>query len=157
MTSEESFARLRAIEAEEYPHHDRDKAEWAAFKDDPEMRREICHRYTAWRDDKTTRESEAIRALIPYVGLPCTVHYYTDRHAATVTRIISPNKVAVQDNVVKCIEYYSGNYEILPELQPGEQVFTKRSNGKWILEGQSSKDGLQLLLHYQSHYIDPHF
>ncbi len=157
MTSEESFARYEAIKAEEYPFHDRDKAEWKAFHDDPEVRAEIGHRYTAWRDDKVRRENEAISALIPRVGLSCTMHFHTDRRAATVVEVISPNKVAVRYNQVKCIEYYAGNYEILHELEGGEHIFTKRSNGKWILEGHHSKDGVRLLLHYQDHYIDPHF
>lgn len=157
MTSEESFANLKAIRAEVYLHHDQDNAEWNANKNNPEKLREISHRYFAWRDDKERREKEAIKALVPRVGLPCTVYYYTDRHAATVTRIITPTKVAVQDNLVECIDYYAGTYKILPELESGEQIFTKRSNGKWILEGQHSKDGVRLLLHYQDHYIDPHF
>ncbi len=157
MTSEESFARYEAIRAEEYPYHDRDNAEWKAFKNDPEVRAEIGTRYTAWREDKARRENEAILALIPRVGLPCTMYFYTDRRAATVVNVINPNKVAVRFNQVKCINYYAGDYKILTELEGGEFVFTKRSNGKWILEGQHSKDGVRLLLHYQDHYIDPHF
>jgi len=157
MTSEESFAILEAIQAEEYPYSERDNSEWKAYKDDPQIREEICRRYSEWRDNKERRETEAIKALIPRVGLPCTVYFYTDRHAATVTKVISPTKVAVQDNLVECIDYYAGTYKILPELESGERIFTKRKNGKWILEGYPTKDGVRLLLHYQSHYIDPHF
>lgn len=157
MTSEESFARYEAIKAEEYPFHDRDNAEWKAFHDDPEVRAEIGHRYTVWRENKTRRENEAISALIPRVGLPCTMYFHSDRRAATVVEVVSPKKVAVRYNQVRCIEYYAGDYEILPELEGGEHIFTKRTNGKWILEGQHSKDGIRLLLHYQDHYIDPHY
>ena len=157
MTSEESFARYAAIKAEVYPHHERDNAEWKVFKDDPEIRAEIGARYTEWRDEKARRESEAIKALVPRVDLPCTMYFYTDRRAATVVRVISPTKVAVRYNQVKCINYYAGDYEILPDLEGGEFIFTKRSNSKWILEGQHSRDGVRLLLHYQDHYIDPHF
>ena len=157
MTSEESFARYEAIKAEEYPDHDKDQQEWKAFRGDPEIHKKISKRYTAWRDDKERRENEAIKALVPRVGLPCTVYFYTARHAATVTRILSPCKVAVRDNQVECIDYYAGRYKILPELEGGERIFKKRSNGKWIMQGQHSKDGVRLLLHYQSHYIDPEF
>lgn len=157
MTSEESFARYEAIKAEEYPDHEKDRQEWEVFRGDPEIRAEIGKRYTAWRDDKERRENEAIKALVPRVGLPCTVYFYTDRHAATVTRIISPNKVAVRDNQVECIDYFAGRYKILSELEGGERIFTKRSNGKWIMQGHHSKAGVRLLLHYQSHYIDPEF
>lgn len=151
MTSEESFARYEAIKAEEYSDFEKDRQEWIASHDDPEKRQKISRRYTAWRDDKDRRENEAMKALVPRVGLPCTVYFYTDRHAATVTQIINPKKVAVRDNQVECLDYYAGRYKILPELEGGEYIFTKRSNGKWIMEGQHSKDGVRLLLHYQSH------
>ena len=157
MTSEESFARYEAIKAEDYPYHEKDQQEWKVFRENPKICKEISKRYTAWRDDKERRENEALKALVPRVGLPCTVYFYTDRHAATVTRIISPCKVAVRDNQVECIDYHAGRYKILPELEGGEYIFTKRSNGKWIMEGHHSKDGVRLLLHYQSHYIDPEF
>lgn len=156
MTSEESFARYEAIKAEEYDFV-KDRQEWIASHDDSEKRQKISRRYTAWRDDKDRRENEAMKAFVPRVGLPCTVYFYTDRHAATVTQIISPKKVAVRDNQVECLDYYAGRYKILPELEGDERIFTKRSNGKWIMEGQHSKDGVRLLLHYQSHYIDPEF
>lgn len=157
MTSEESFARLDAIRAEKYPHEERDREEWRAYADNPKKRAEISRGHSDWRDEMERRENEAIKALIPRVGLPCTVYYYTDRHAATVTKILSPNKVVVQDNLVECEDYYAGEYKILPEVEPSEQVFTKRRNGMWILEGHPTKGGVRLLLHYQSHYIDPHF
>lgn len=157
MTSEESFALYEAIKAETYPHQERDKADWRANKDNPQKREEICKRHTAWKEGHDRRENEAIKSLIPRVGLPCTVYFYTDRHAATVTRILGPNKVAVQDNIVECIDYYAGIYKIFPEVEPGEQIFTKRKNGKWIMQGHPTKDGVRLLLHYQSHFIDPEF
>lgn len=157
MTSEESFARLDAIRAEKYPYEERDREEWRANADNPKKRAEISRRRSDWIEAQDRRENEAIKALIPRVGLPCTVYYYTDRHAATITKILSPSKVVVQDNLVECEDFYSGKYIILPELEPGEQVFTKRRNGMWILEGHPTKDGVRLLLHYQSHYIDPHF
>lgn len=157
MTSEESFARLDHIRAEKYPFNDRDREEWRANKSNPKKQEEISRRYTQWKEKQERMEEDAIKALVPRVGLPCTVYYYTDRHAATVTKIIGPNKIVVQDNVVECEDYYAGRYTIHPELEPGEQVFTKRKNGKWILEGHPIKGGVRLILHFQSHYIDPHF
>ena len=111
----------------------------------------------SWDKDRDMRIAEARRAIIPGVGMSCKVCYYTDCHAATITEIISPRKVRVRDNKTKCLDYYAGEYEILPELDGREYIFTKRSNGKWILEGQKSKDGLSLQLHYQHHFIDPSF
>lgn len=49
--------------------------------------------------------------------------------------------------------------EILPELEEHkeEEIFTKRSNGIWVEEGQSCKDGVRLSLLWQRHYIGPCF
>ena len=157
MTSEESFANYEAIKAEVYPHEERDCQDWNTFRGDPEISREIGKRWTEWRDDKERREKEAIRALIPRKGLPCTVCFFTDRRAATVTEVVDSRKVVVRYNKVKCIEYYAGDYKILPETEGANIIFTKRRNGKWIMEGNSTKDGVSLQLHYQDHYIDPHF
>lgn len=116
----------------------------------------------SWRlDDRSEYEKkleEAIKAIIPEVGMPCTVVYFTDRSAATIVRVETPNRVVVRFNETKCLDYYNGDYEILPEFDClGEEVFTKRRNGRWVQQGHKFKDGVKLHLHYQSHYIDPHF
>lgn len=80
MTSEESFARLDAIRAEKYPHEERDREEWRAYADNPKKRAEISRRHSDWRDEMERRENEAIKALIPRVGLPCTVYYLSLIH-----------------------------------------------------------------------------
>ena len=134
MTSKESFDELHEIEAR--------LKNWETLEERDEMEKE---------------REQAIKNLVPEVGLKCTICYYSDYRAATVTEVISARKVAVRFNVTKCIDYYAGRYDILPELEGGTKIFTKRSNGKWIQEGQYSRDGVRLMLHYQSHYIDPHF
>lgn len=136
MTSQESFAILREIENSKYPGG-------ISISD--------------WTKQIQEEKVKAIKGLIPEVGLGCTVCYYSDRRAATVTRIISSCKIEVTFNRVKCIDYYTGNYEILPELEGAPKVFTKRRNGYWVAEGQPFKDGVLLMLHYQNHYIDPTF
>jgi hypothetical protein len=101
--------------------------------------------------------SKAIDNIVPCVGLPCTICYYSDKRAATVTQISSEKKIEVTHNVVKTIDYYAGDYEVLPDLMPRTDIFTKRRNGQWVMEGQSVRDGVVLMLHYQRHYIDPSF
>ena len=101
--------------------------------------------------------SQSIYAIVPKVGLPCTICYWSDMRAATVSRIISDRKIAVRHNKTNCLDWYGGRYEILPELEEGEDIFTKRKNGAWCMEGQALKDGVRLMLHYQNHYIDPSF
>lgn len=136
LTSKESFAILREIESRKCPDG---------------------VKYSKWREDNERTRTEAIRNLVPEVGLGCTICYYSDKRAATVTRIISPCKIEVTFNRVKCIDYYDGQYEVLKELEGSPKVFTKRRNGRWVAEGQSCKDGVLLMLHYQHHYIDPNF
>lgn len=113
--------------------------------------------YSEWKVQIEKERTHAIKNLVPYVGLGCTICYYSDRRAATVTKIISPCKIEVRFNRTKCIDYYAGEYEILPELEGDSRVFTKRRNGYWVAEGQPYKDGVLLILHYQNHYIDPTF
>lgn len=118
-----------------------------------------------WDDDKSVRdfyekqEIEAFKAIAPEVGVGCTIIYYTDRRAATVTQVLSPKKIVVKHNEVLCEDYYAGRYTILKEFAEymGEDVFTKRKNGQWVMQGHPVKDGTKLVLHHQSHYIDPHF
>lgn len=154
MTSEESFAALASVEAEMNPY-EFTKEEWRYFTEAQKAERYVLQR--KWREEHEDRWLQAIHNLVPRVGLPCTIIYWSDRRAATVTRIISPNKIAVQTNKTKCLDYLGGNYEILPDLEDGEEIFTKRRNGKWVMEGHKSKDGLKLMLHYQHHYIDPSY
>lgn len=136
MTSQESFHILHGIE----------NKKWDGKSN-----------YSEWKEQIEKERDHAIKNLVPYVGLGCTICYYSDRRAATVTKIISPCKIEVRFNRTKCIDYYAGEYEILPELEGGTKVFTKRRNGYWVAEGQPYKDGVLLMLHYQNHYIDPGF
>lgn len=134
MTSKESFERLREVEAR--------LKKWDTLEE---------------RDALDKERGQAIRNLVPEVGLKCTICYYSDYRAATVTQVLAERKVAVRFNVTKCLDYFAGDYEILPELEGEEWIFTKRSNGKWIAEDQLSKDGVRLAIHYQRHYINPEY
>ena len=110
------------------------------------------------------------------IGTPCTVYYYSDRRAATVTRIdyykdnrkdaagnLIPKRIGVNlnDDVV-CKDYYAGEYEVHPITDPEQMklvkyFFTKRRNHCWVSEGSEMHDGLTLGIGYWDHYIDPSF
>lgn len=99
-----------------------------------------------------------VRGIIPEVGIPCTIVYFSDYRAATVVEVNEKmNRVGVMFNDTECNDWYGGNYEILPGLHGEVQYFTHRKNGRWIMDGQPVRDGVALALHYQRHYIDPHF
>lgn len=109
------------------------------------------------------------------VGTPATVYYWSDHRAATITRVeyykngkkdavgnLIPKRIGVNLNEVKCLDYYSGDYEVIPMTDPEQlklvhDFFTLRKGGRWISEGNTTGDGLSLGIGYQSHYIDPGF
>lgn len=154
MTTKESFEALEAVRAEKNPY-DLTREEWRTFSEEQKNAR--YKQQIQWKEEHDARVLQAIHNIVPEVGLPCTVVYWSDYRAATVTRIITPRKIAVKNNVTECKDYYAGDYDILPELEGGEAIFTKRRNGRWIMEGNETKDGIALALHYQRHYIDPSF
>lgn len=83
----------------------------------------------------------------------------SDRYACQVTNIISDRKIQVQENQVKCIDYYAGQYEVFDgQFKPGKYVytFTLRKNGRWVIEGSSMQNGIHLNPSH-SHFIDPSF
>ena len=109
------------------------------------------------------------------VGTPATVYYWSDRRAATITMVeyfkngkkdaagnLIPKKIGVNLNEVKCLDYYDGNYEVIPMTDPEQlklvhNIFTLRKGGRWISEGDPIVGGVSLGIGYQSHYIDPCF
>lgn len=157
MTSKESFAALEAVKAEKDPYIDEHLKRWNNANE--EERSAMCQESLAWKREHDKRVSEAIKNLIPEVGTKCTSIYYSDRRAGTVTKVLSPCKVEVTHNKVKCLDWYADKYEIYPELDENmsKEIFTKRRNGLWVMEGQSSRDGVLLALHFHVHSIDPSF
>lgn len=96
-------------------------------------------------------------------GTPCTIVYYSDRRAGTITKVEynkqnEPIAVNVANNVVECKDYYAGYYDIKDELdETGTDYFTRRRGGGWYVKGHSKKDGVRLAIGYRRHYIDPSF
>lgn len=128
-------------------------------------------------DEFTQWYNEMLRINPPTieVGTPATVYYWSDRRAATITMVEYfknskkdaagnpiPKKIGVNLNEVKCIDYYAGDYEVIPMTDPEQlklvhDTFTFRKGGRWISEGNTTGDGLSLGIGYQDHYIDPSF
>lgn len=82
------------------------------------------------------------RRVIPEVGIPCTVHYYSDSSAGYIKEVPSPKTIVVQQD---------GVYH-------GIKVFTYRSNGHWVEKGTTSRDwGTLCGLGYQHNYYDRSF
>lgn len=108
---------------------------------------------------------EAIIGIVPEVGRGCTICYWSDKRAATITKVEftkagKPKAVEVRHNQVRCIDYFADEYEVLPEIDERFDAdrFTLRRNGRWYMEGQeTSPNSVVLMLHYQMHSIDPSF
>ena len=114
---------------------------------------------------KTCKEwDKALHGIIPEVGRGCTICYWSDKRAATITKVEfykngKPKAVEVTHNRYKCVDYYAGDYEVLPELNESmKDRFTLRRNGRWYEEGQeTSPHSVVLMLHYQMTTIDPSY
>lgn len=80
--------------------------------------------------------------LIPEVGVPCTVHFYSDRSSGYVLKVISPKKILVK----------------MDGIYTGTKIFTYRRNGHWVQFGTTSRDwGTLCTLGYRSNYYDREF
>lgn len=100
---------------------------------------------------------DATQKVEPAVGMPVTINYYTDRHAATIVRVPCKNKIIVLCNQVITLDYYAGKYAVQPETEGAERIFTKRKNGRWVAVGHDMHKGQGLSLGMHDHYIDPNF
>ena len=88
------------------------------------------------------RIDEMQKQLIPEVGMPCTVHLYSDSSGAHIEKVLSPKCVRV-----KCDGLYSFTRE-----------FTYRKSGHWIEKGTTSASpGNILSLGYRHDYYDMSF
>lgn len=111
------------------------------------------------RDKMIDKLSEMYKHLMPEVGMPATEILFSDRRAKTIVEVLTPNKVIVRENEVRCKDYYAGDYEILDELSnmPAE-IFTRRKSGRWVELGQPDRNGsVFLVIGSRNHYIDPCF
>lgn len=104
-------------------------------------------RYNALWDERhkpEEQEEKMRRQVIPEVGMPCTVIYYSDRSSAVVTEVRGKKKKEVE---VKMCGIYTGT-----------KVFTYRSNGRWVEKGTTSRDwGTLLGMGFQEDYYDESF
>ena len=74
--------------------------------------------------------------ILPEVGVPCSVHYYTDWCSGHISEVISPTKIRFVETGI-----YSG-----------EAIYTKRKCGAWVKMGQKPGDGCRLHLGYITDY-----
>lgn len=127
-------------------------AAWAAY--------ELANKEQRYKD---AREHEAnyYEFLLqlqkfPYVGLPCTVFYYSDKRAGQIVDI-KGNKFQVQ--ALKYKDTNQGECEVLDELDTRMLGwYSFRKCGKAYQVGSPAKYGnVTCVLGFKSTYIDPNF
>ena len=116
-------------------------------------------KFHSWKDTASRIFQERERPEVEK-GMGCTINLYSDKRAATVICVVSPNEIKVRHNKTKCLDYYAGQYEILDDLDPAfkDETYTLRKSGTWVAKGQPKKYGsVTLTLGYRHHFIDPSF
>lgn len=82
------------------------------------------------------------KQVIPEVGMPCTVKYYSDSSGAYIEKVVSPKHIIVKQD---------GIYH-------GRKEYTYRRNGLWVEKGSTSRDwGTLCFLGYKHDYYDMSF
>ena len=98
----------------------------------------------------------------PQVGMGATIVMWTDRHAATIVGMTKSRKtIYVQRDRATRVDNRgmsdSQDYEYSADPDAPISTFTLRSNGRWILRGNSLNDGTALLIGRRDEHYDYSF
>ena len=96
----------------------------------------------------------------PEVGMGATEIMWSDRHAGTISRIISPKSIAWKQD--RATGHGDGRteprtYTYERDDDCPETIFTQRKNGRWVRKGESLDTGSGLLIGIRNEYYDPSF
>lgn len=74
----------------------------------------------------------------PYVGMPATVCFWTDRSPATVVEVnMKKRYIVVQDDDFVRVDLNgmseSQKYDYTPNVEGAKRIFRKNKQGKWVL------------------------
>lgn len=89
----------------------------------------------------TNRILEEAKTADPEVGMGATFTLWSDRHAGTIVRVISPNRIAwKRDRATRTDSYGMSDaqsyvYEQDPDA--AEEIFSLRKTGRWVRSGDS--------------------
>jgi hypothetical protein len=94
----------------------------------------------------------------PVVGMGATMIGWTDRHAATVVEVINDKTIVVQQDTATRTDDRgmsdAQDWTFEPNPDAERKTYTKRSNGAWVLKGQSAKGGSRILVGARSEHFD---
>jgi hypothetical protein len=97
----------------------------------------------------------------PAVGMGATELCYTDRHAYTIVEVVSPKEIVVQqDTAIRTDKNgMSESQDYRFEANPNAKrvTVTLRKNGRWVVKGESAKNGTCYAVGGRSEYHDYSF
>lgn len=99
-------------------------------------------------------------AAEPCIGMGATICYWSDRHACTITNVLSPKKIEViEDEAIRIDKNgMSEDQEYYYKPAMGTpQIFVLRKNGRWVRKGESMKSGAGLVIGVRDSYYDYSF
>lgn len=95
---------------------------------------------------------------MPKIGDGATEISWTDRAPYTIVEVVSPRQIVVQaDNATR--DDANGmsdcqNYVFSPNPNGSKMTVTLRGNGKWIVKGESAKNGRKFVVGSRGKYHD---
>ncbi len=101
--------------------------------------------------------------VTPEIGMGATSGYGADCYPHTIIAISKSGKeITVQADlhhpIAEGFDYYSNQkYTYTPDPNGSTRVYTLRKNGRWILKGESLKNGGRLGIGHRRYYQDPSF
>lgn len=97
----------------------------------------------------------------PKIGMGATVVHWTDRTAHTIVDVRDAKTIVTQpDTAIRTDNNgmsESQDYAYTPNPNAKHQVWTLRSNGAWVKQGEPAKGGTRILLGTRETYVDPSF
>ena len=94
----------------------------------------------------------------PEIGMGATQLLYSDRHAFSVIKIVSPKKIVVQRDKVTRTDSNgmseSQDYNFEPNTEGMTATLTLRKNGRWVVEGEDLWSGSSFSIGNRSEYYD---
>ncbi len=90
----------------------------------------------------------------PEIGMGASVSFGSDSNAMTIIAVSENGKtvVAQRDNAVATGTPMSNQWIITPNPQGGTMTFTLRANGRYVLKGDSMKNGIKLAVGERHEY-----
>lgn len=90
-------------------------------------------------------------------GMGATMLCWTDRHAATVTRVVRATVIEVVQDEATRTDSNGMSESQEYAYAPGKgkpTVYTLRKNGAWVRQGESLKNGARVILGRREEYHD---